>query len=247
MFAEPGVTQEPAGFPSTADQEFFSENDVPSAMSEPPGDVPDSCVCTMAAVQVPQKQSTAWTQPNVRRKPQVYSHEVEAWAAYINGNGKKPKMGAPTLISTTRTEKAANKPLVLGTIEGRPARIFFDTGAEVNVIDDSVVQKLQDAGVPLKIEHAATMIRCANDTRMRGLGQVTLNVEVGGCHMRQTFIVVKGMFPRAIVGIRQMKRNDVLVDPGQDCLWIGGNKVPFVSRVQPEKVPENARPLIPRA
>jgi hypothetical protein len=140
------------------------------------------------------------------RKSQV-DDDTEQWLAYINGSGKKPMSRASTLISTSRTEKARNKPLTKGKVEGNEVNIFFDTGAELNVVDEQFVKRLQKQKSNIKIEPSRTTIRCANNSRMSALGKVALNVELGGVCTQQVFTVVPDLFPRIIVGIRQMEHH----------------------------------------
>ena len=178
-------------------------------------------------------------QANVKKT----SVEVDQWVAYINGNGTKPKPRAPTLISNSRPERAANKPLVNGIIEGMETKIFFDTGAEINVIDEVFFQRLQKKNPRLKVEPVNSFIRCANDSRMKALGKVQLNIFLQGILTNQTFTIVRGIFPKIIIGIRQMKRCDIVVDPMNDCIWFKNRPIPFVSKVMLPKDQENCSQL----
>jgi hypothetical protein len=176
------------------------------------------------------------SRPQVRNANQKSPHfksdaETDKWVEYINGNGRKPKHVAPTVISSSRPERAANKPLVHGTVGGVQTKIFFDTGAELNVMDESLFKEIKERNPNIKLEQRDSMIRCANDTKMRGLGKVELTMCIGGAWTRQIFTVVKGMFPRTIVGIREMKRCGIKVDPKNDCIWFGERRISFVSKV----------------
>jgi hypothetical protein len=173
--------------------------------------------------------------------------EVDKWVSYINGKGRKPKQSAPTLISTSRPEKAANKPLVRGCVEGIETKIFFDTGAEINVIDESFVSLIHRTKRALKIDTGNTFIRCANDSKMKALGKCKLNITLQGKTSQQEFTIVRGIFPKVIIGIRQMKSNNIAVDPRNDCIWISNKKIPFVSKVHSLYDQENCRQLARRA
>lgn len=187
---------------------------------------PERSVCTMTA--------TSKTPTPKPRKVSYQEAEAEQWAAFIHGDAGRPRIkAAPTLISTSRLERAANKPLVHAKIEGVATKVLFDTGAELNVIDEEFFNALRQANPSLRTRPSTTIIRCANDTRMTSSGTVTLDLIMDNCRMRQTFTIVKGMFPRVVVGLRQMKSCQVVVDPSNDCLWIRGNRIPFVSKVQP--------------
>ena len=80
-----------------------------------------------------------------RRRPNCTiksGNEVVKWVSYIQGNGRNPKLNAPTLISCKRPERAAYKPLVAGMIEGLQSKTFFGTGAELNVVDETFMKML---------------------------------------------------------------------------------------------------------
>ena len=201
---------------------------------------------SVCVVNSPTKIPTA-TKLVFKPKKKIES-DVDGWVKYINGNGKRPVQATPTLISTSRPEKSANKPLVSGCIEGTLTKIFFDTGAEINVIDESFLNLIKMNKSNIKVEPSNTFIRCANDSRMKAIGKVKLNMVLEGVKTLQEFTIVKGIFPKVIIGIREMKRCNVAVDPKNDCVWIGNNKIPFVSKVQSlSSQQENCRQLVRRA
>jgi hypothetical protein len=206
------------------------------------------CAITQPLEPKPRNKSVL-IKPKLSAKPLPASQmEADQWAAYICGKGAKPRAnGSPTLISSSRPERAANKPLVLAEIEGVEAKIFFDTGAEINVIDESFLVSLMSQKKFIKMNPSNTFIRCANDSRMKSLGKVTLNIELNGISMRQEFTVVKGIFPKIIVGIRQMKRCKIAVDPTNDCVWVENHAIPFISKVESPNEQKNGKQLIRRA
>jgi hypothetical protein len=165
--------------------------------------------------------------------------EVDQWVAFIKGDARRPKITAPTLISSSRQERAANKPLVAAEIDGVSSKVFFDTGAELNVVDISFIDAVKAINPGVKVQPIKSTIRCANDSKMEGLGRVSLNLNMNGVHTKQVFTVVRGIFPRIIVGIRQMKRCHISVDPKNDCIWIKNSRIPFVSKVVPVSDQEN--------
>lgn len=172
---------------------------------------------------------------------------ADQWVNYIQG--RSAKAPSPTLISNSRPERAANKPLVQGKIDGTDVKILLDTGAEINVIDESLVRQIVNRHSAKRISPSNMFIRCANDSRMKTCGTVNLEVQLGGRRMEQTFTIVNGLFPRVIVGIREMKRCQITVDPAGDCAWIRGNRVPFVSKVHTlqAQTQGNGRQLVRRA
>jgi hypothetical protein len=213
---------------------------------------PSLCTLTKGPVKFVELNSTEHKDKKTRGfnkqqlKDQKKNGDVDNWVAYIKGNGSKPKSATPTLISSSRPERAANKPLVVGTVEGVESKVFFDTGAEINVLDYSFFKVLKSFNPRLKVEPTNTTIRCANDTRMKALGKVTLNINLQGAWTRQTFTIVQGIFPKVIVGIRQMKQSGISVDPLNDCIWFKNRSIPFVSKVILPMDQENSQQLVRR-
>jgi len=132
---------------------------------------------------------------------------------------------------------------VRGVVEGVESMMFFDTGAELNVVDEKFIDELKRKNPCLQITRANTSIRCANDSKMKGLGNVSLDINISGIWTRQIFTVVQGLFPKIIIGIRQMKKSNIVVDPRNDCIWIEDKRAPFVSSVRPLEEQENGNQL----
>lgn len=206
-------------------------------------DAVETSVCTMTASNICKPAPFQRSKLNVTKG----FNEVDQWVEYIKGNARKPKMSTPTLISSSRPERAANKPLVHGIIEGKPTKIFFDTGAELNVVDETFVNELKSKKPELRIDRVNSTIRCANDSRMKALGRIKLDLTIDGIKMPQEFTIVQGIFPKVIVGIRQMKKCNISVDPSNDSIWISSHRVPFVSKIVPAYEQKNARQLVRRA
>lgn len=181
-----------------------------------------------------------------RRKVQKLSESqrrVEEWVAFIEGHGKRPKKNStPTLISNSRNEKAANKPLVRGNCEGKKTKVFLDTGAEVNVIDRDFFEELRKfSNNKIPFQSRVGSIVCANGSRIKTYGEASIKVEIGRTKAAVKFTVASQMFPRVIIGIRGMKTMNMLLDPTNSCVMLEGiQTVPFVSKVKPQSIwPEN--------
>jgi hypothetical protein len=198
---------------------------------------------SICVLEKPSRPTVTYASCGTKKSPYFKSDaETDKWVEFIKGNSRKPKHVAPTVISSSRPERAANKPLVHGTVGGVTTKIFFDTGAELNVLDESLFKLIKEKNPNIKLEQRDSIIRCANDTKMQGLGKVELTMIIGGAWTRQTFTVVKGMFPKTIVGIREMKRCGIKVDPKNDCIWLGERPIEFVSKVALPT--ENSHPLV---
>ena len=179
------------------------------------------------AMKVPKegkKTKTTW----VRKS---YPDDVNQWADYIEGRtNKKPK----TLISSKHSEKAANKPIVKGSCQGRTCKILCDSGAEVNVIDEALLKDIQKADETVKIKESRKSIKCANNSSMSVVGLVRLKLEFASVSKWCNFLVVKNLFPNVIVGIRTMRDMRVKIEPFNNRIVVSGIGVPFLSRVYAE-------------
>jgi hypothetical protein len=190
---------------------------------------PEEMLCALAKMkEEPTSRGRVFTRS---KKVNAAEKEAEQWTAFVRGDARKPKSAFPTRISETRSEKAANKPLVRCGIEGVATNVFFDTGAEINVIDQSLLKRLMEKNTSIKMHPIPTSIRCANDSKMKGTGKVSLSVNIRGHWSRQEFIVVQELFPRMIIGIRQMKKCGIAVDAPNECLWIEGHRIPLLSKI----------------
>jgi hypothetical protein len=177
-----------------------------------------------------------------RRKPTrerpSYPQYILDLNEYIHGKRSKKNVRfeeADTLITKQHSERAKNKPIVQGLCHGKPTKIFLDTGAEINVIDKGLVKQLSDRKV-LKINRASKVIRCANNSRLNVEGWVRMSVTLGNQQKECKFWVIDKLFPRIIMGIRAMKDFSVSVDPANDCVWVGGKSVPFLSNIQSQSL-----------
>jgi len=195
------------------------------------------------------------TQQNRTRK--TYSKEIMNWYDYISGNGARPrkpltkerndmkqeqtghsrtsKRYAPTLISESRQEKAANKPVIPAVVEGKLRKnIFIDSGCECNIVDYSFLKSVSKVNPNTKIlKTEGINLSCANGSPMKVIGYTVLNITVGQKSMKMKFTVVESIFPNVLIGIRSMKQENICIVPAWDCVKIDGCSVPFVSKVKP--------------
>ena len=160
-----------------------------------------------------------------------YPDDVDQWADYIEGRtNRKPK----TLISSKHSEKAANKPMVKGSCQGRTCKILCDSGAEVNVIDEALLKDIQRVDPTVKIKESRKSIKCANNSSMSVVGLVRLKLEFASVLKWCNFLVVKNLFPNVIVGIRTMRDMRVKIEPFNNRIVVSGIGVPFLSKVYAE-------------
>jgi hypothetical protein len=167
--------------------------------------------------------------------------DAEAWCNYINGLSRKPKNTqncskvARTVISESCPEPARNKPVIIGRCEGEKTKLFLDSGAEMNVMDCDFLNSLMAKQIPVKFIPKFSKIQCANGTQMTVTGHAMIRIEIGTVKAQQKFMVVKGLFPKVIVGIRTMKTMGVMIDPASNGIIVDNCvHVPFISKIIPQ-------------
>jgi hypothetical protein len=165
---------------------------------------------------------------------------AKIWSDFIQGVGPKPKRVTQypqTLISGKHSEAAQNKPLVFGRCAGEKTKLFLDSGAETNVMDCDFLNHLLIQQCPVKFTPGISKIRCANGSIMTVTGYATLKLQIGNASANQKFMVVQGLFPKVIVGIRTMKTMGMILNTADDCAIVDGNvRVPFISRTVPQSI-----------
>ena len=109
-------------------------------------------------------------------------------------NGKLPKPTKKTILSSNHLEKAINKPIVQGKLANKEGKIFFDSGSEMNLINTETADKLYS-------------VSCANGRKMKSCGSVSFDVELAGIISRQSFIMVKKIFPKVFIGYQDGKND----------------------------------------
>lgn len=158
-------------------------------------------------------------------KPVKFDKNVINWANYVEGNAAKPNK---ILHQKTYSSVCSNKPLINTVVGDRMIPTLLDTGAELNVIDVSLVQQFQQANIPHLFEERHYSLSCANNTSLKAFGKISLTVKIGTQDMKMVFTVVENLKPRMIIGIRQMKSEGMVIDTANDCLYLKDKSmVPF--------------------
>jgi len=192
---------------------------------------------------------------NNTKNGEKFGH-IEEWVSYIDGNTKtmpkhthkernqyydfkqsgqrsyrKPRNYSRTVISLSRPEEARNKPLVMGKCGSSMTPILIDSGAGLNVIDETFVETLPSECI-IKRNYREGKIRCANDQVVRSKGNITLMVNIGSYRDKMVFSIMPNLFPKVIIGLRQMKSSKMVIDPPRDSLWIENERVKFISKTE---------------
>lgn len=162
---------------------------------------------------------------------------AKEWTDYIVGRRPRPKTPKPskTLISESKSESARNKPLIIGKCAGIKAKLFLDSGAEMNVMDEKFLNSLLQKQLSIKFSPTTSKIQCANGSHMTVTGSASVCLEIGNAKSNQKFMIVKEVFPRVIVGIKAMKTMGIMIDPASDSVLVDGRvRIPFISHVEPQ-------------
>ena len=229
-----------------SDDEYFNDhghNSCVSSQDVPTQDEEDEIqrINVLTVVESPESNDVSIRKHRRRKaikKRPSYPQYILDLDEYIHGKRSRRNVRfeeAETVITKGHPEKAKNKPIVKGLCNGKPSKIFLDTGAEINVIDKSVVMELSKRNF-IKINRASKVIRCANNSRLNVEGWVRMSVTVAGQQKECKFWVIDSLFPKIIMGIRAMKDFNIAVDPGKDCIWVKNENVPFLSHIESQSL-----------
>jgi hypothetical protein len=173
-----------------------------------------------------------------KRSKTKYPEDVLIWSNYIINNGIKPKevfqqlkKPTKTVISKSRSEFAANKPLVKCVVKSNYVNALFDSGAESNVADYQFVKELMNHNTDIKIIHRNGSLRCANGSLIKIIGYSYFPIKIGEEEIYMKFTVVEKLFPRIIIGLRYMKKEDISIITARDALMVKGKLINFVSKI----------------
>jgi hypothetical protein len=140
---------------------------------------------------------------------------------------------AQTLISKSHSELARNKPIVKGFVAGLKSNIFIDSGAEINVIDETYLHDLmKNSKNAIKIQPSSSRLNCANGSKMIVKGTTKLSLMIGNTNKIETFTIVNKIFPKVFVGLKSMKSFEMVMHANNSCLTIGNVTIPFISKVE---------------
>ena len=181
--------------------------------------------------------SAIYTKPCRKTKvKQSKQTEIDDVCDFVNGfRPAMPKSYAETVISKNHPEKAANKPLVDCESGSKRCRILFDTGAETNLVDFNTVKELMQEDKTIPFLNKKSFVKCANGTLMTVCGYTLLDIAIGRHLTRIKFMVVDNLLPRFIIGLKTMKKEEIIVIPQKDSIQIKGQCLKFVSKTRNEK------------
>jgi len=113
-----------------------------------------------------------------------------------------------------------NIPLIIGEIEGKPLKILYDTGANVNIITTEGLNKLVNKEI--EEDKNEQNITFANGTTVPTKFFVTLKININNsCTVREKFFIINQNNPYfdIIFGRSIQKKYRLLIDPDDDHIY----------------------------
>lgn len=102
-------------------------------------------------------------------------------------------------------------------------KTIFDTGADLNVISQELVDRMSTQNKSIKIYRSETRVTCANGNTEGCLRKVQVNVAIGLVITAHVFDIMPNMFPHLFIGLRSMKKYGIIIIPDKD-------EIEFVSK-----------------
>jgi hypothetical protein len=63
-------------------------------------------------------------------------------------------------------------------------------------------------------------------------GYTFLTVGIGKRVCKMKFTITEEIFPNVIIGLKSMKEANIAIIPAWDCLRVGNESVPFISKIR---------------
>ena len=114
-------------------------------------------------------------------------------------------------------------------------KTMFDTGAELNVISQELADKMTKEYPSIKVYRSTTRVTCANGSTETCAGKMLLNVAIGPVITAHVFDIMPNISPHLFIGLRSMKKYDIMISPGKDEIEIQGIRIPFISKAEISK------------
>jgi hypothetical protein len=77
-------------------------------------------------------------------------------------------------------------------------------------------------------------LRCANGSPLKIIGYTYFKLNIGTNNIPMKYTVVENLFPKIIIGLRYMKKENINVIPSKDGLMVKGMFIPFISKIDAE-------------
>ena len=129
----------------------------------------------------------------------------------------------------------SNRPVLHGRVNDRMAKIFIDTGSEVNVINENLLFQILGKNVTVK-NVGNKNVSCANGSKLDIKGSITLRIQIGLSEKLLQFLVCTSIFPQVILGIHGMQSLGMNIDLKNSEIITKGVRVPFIGKIDTESV-----------
>ena len=114
-----------------------------------------------------------------------------------------------------------------GKIDGVPTKVLQDTGASISVIAESFLQRLRVSrpNKHYQVKKTDTVVRAANWGKLDVIGEVTLNIKMGRARLSCDMLVIRDFPYDALIGLDNMKKHGIIVDPANNYISIKGHPI----------------------
>ena len=206
--------------------------------------------CAINTVDIAAKETAIkQKRPHIQKKnfskrvsyfPAKYTADIEKDYDYITGRVSKNSFGKSysealqnsMTVNDQNTKAFKNRPIVQGRLNGENTNMFLDTGSEINVINQSFLEKRLHG--KYKLNKCNLGVNCANGSKMNVVGSLNMHVQVGPSIKLLKFLVTSSVFPPVIIGLQGMKSLHLNINLEKNAVVSQGVSIPFNSRIASE-------------
>jgi hypothetical protein len=148
-------------------------------------------------------------------------------------NNSTTNIKTMTVVPTSKSRpRTHHKPMVKCRVNNRVCEVLIDSGADVNVIEQSFLER--KLGIN-KTRKSSSVLKCANNSQLDVCGEIILSVQIGPEYKQLPFVIVKNIVPSIILGIRSLKSLKIDIIVTNDSVKCQGVTIPFTNPIPSEK------------
>ncbi len=129
--------------------------------------------------------------------------------------GQHSTPGHVGLCTNSSDSHNTNRPIITIRLNGKPIPALIDTGADVNLISDSLITRGSYKPVNTRLQLA-----CEGESA-KVIGNADLTIDIEGIVISAKFLVVPGIEPRIILGMPFLQDNQTILDFTRGCAYLG--------------------------
>lgn len=190
-------------------------------------DADDEVDHNVQAISISRRTQRGWeAAQRTRRNEEKEQRKEGKKSRSYNRNGETEKevgklvsfVNDKNSFAVSKGDVSTGKPTVPCIISGQNHSFLLDTGAELNVIDTNLVNKLMNSGRDIRFKKTNYALRCANGSKFNAVGKVSMRITVGNYEMNAVLAVVDNLNSGIIIGMRQLKKDGVTIDSKNDSI-----------------------------